>query len=324
MSEQGGEAVEADAGNEPEAPSGEQVEAVAEKPETPAQARARIKVDDQELDDAAYVDLLREALGDDALPNVGSMAKIARTKVSHVGKAEHQIRQAIEDLKDPERVWAVLDRLHPGKVRSMMEARYAQMLEDDSTPPEEKEKRGLKSEIERMRAEKAALEKERHDTARAAQVAELQPQFGREFTAALKVAGADADPETLAEMAKYVEAELDTVHDESTYRALVAEAARAVARRFGEGVAVRAKKLPKATRIEVLRETLREMTYEELRDALGDEGARKFRAGDIAAAKRGNAPPQQGRPTQQANGSKPRERQSLDDFFATIRGGDKL
>lgn len=324
MSEQGGEAVEVDEGNEPEAPSGEQVEAVAEKTETPAQARARIKVGDQELDDAAYVDMLREALGEDALPNVGGLAKVARSKVSEVGRREHQIRQAIEDMKDPERVWAVLDRLHPGKVRSMMEARYAQMLEDDSTPPEEREKRGLKSEIERMKAEKAALEKERHDAARAAQVAELQPQFGREFTAALKVAGAEADPETLAAMAQYVEAELDTVHDEPTYRALVAEAARAVSKRFGEGVAARAKRLSKAQRIEVLRDTLREMTYEELRDALGDEGARKFRAGDIAAAKRGNAPAQQPAARAAANGSKPRERQSLDDFFATIRGGDKL
>lgn len=314
------EAVEATpaAANDPAPPSGQQLPG-----ETAAQARARIKVGDEELDDAAYVDMLRDALGPEALANVGGLAKVARGKVSTVGKQEHQLRRAVEDLKDPQRVWDVLERLHPGKLRSLMEAKYADFLEEDSVPPEEREKRGLKSEIERMRAEKESLAAEKRERAATQMREQLVPQFGRDFTTALKGCGADADPEMLGAMAAYVEQELDTVQSEADYRALVGEAARAVARKYGDGVVSRIPKLPKEKRIAALKETLREMSYDELIDALGVEGARKFRAGDIAAAKRGPVPT---RGPAAAPAARPatREKQSLDDFFATIRNGDKL
>lgn len=314
------EAVEASpAANDAVPPSGQQ-----QPGETAAQARARIKVGDEELDDATYIDRLREALGPEALANIGGLAKVARSKVSTVGKQEHQLRRAVEDLKDPRRVWDVLDRIHPGKLRSLMEERYAQFLEDDSVPPEEREKKGLQGEIERMRAEKKALEDEKRERAATAMREQLVPQFGRDFTTALKGCGADADPEMLGAMAAYVEQELDSVQSEADYRALVGEAARAVARKYGDGVMARIPKLPKDKRIAALKETLREMSYDELIDALGVEGARKFRAGDIERAKRPAQPA--ARPAVQASGSRPatREKQSLDDFFATIRNGDKL
>jgi hypothetical protein len=285
--------------------------------EAPPPARARIKVSDAELDDAAYVDLLRETLGDEVLPNIGELARIARAKVSNVGKTEHQLRQAIEDLRDEERAFDVLERIHgTQKARAMMERRYARYLEDDATPPEEREKRGVQSDVERLRAEREALLREKQEREKAAMVAQLTPQFGRDFSRALTAAGSEPDPEQLAAMAAYVEQELDHVGSEADYRALVAEAARATARRFSDGVAQRLPKLPKERAKPALRELLKGWTAEEIADLLGDEGRRKLRAHEIEAVKR--ATPANGAPARSApkatNGQ--RQRMTLDEFFA--------
>jgi hypothetical protein len=329
--ESGAESAE---GSQPSAqaapPGGEQT-----KPETPAQERARIRLQwegkEEEVDDATYVDRIREVLGDEGLRNVGQLGKLARTKVSKLGERERVLKQAEEDLRDEERALALLERIHgKDKIRARFEEWYARDLDDRKLTPEQREARGLKSELEQLRAEKAKIEREREERAIAQQVSKLQPQFGRDFTNALASTGLDkgmVDAEMLADMAKYVEGELGDIRSEADYRAVLAEAARAVSRKHVQSVAQRAPKLPKESRAAVLREALKGMSPAEVAELLGEEGVRAFRKHDIERTKSkqgGGAPPASAPAPRQSNGQFEKKHRNIDDFFAEIRKGDRI
>jgi hypothetical protein len=301
-------------------------------PETPAQERRRIKMQwegrEEEVDSDRYVEMLEQALGPEALSNVGGLAKLARTKVAQVGKREHQLRQAAEDLADPERRWGVLERIVGGreKLRAELEDFYARDLDERRLTPEERERRSLGSDIERMRQEKAALEQERKERETSAMREQLQPKFGADFSRALSQAGSEADPEQIAAMAAYVEQEIDEVHaGRITYGALLQEAARAVARRFNDSVAARLPKLPKDKRSAALREAMKGMSADEIYELLGEEGVRAFRKADLERVKSKTATNQRPAPAPAARPrTEAREKVSLDDFFKTIRKGDVI
>ncbi len=297
-------------------------------PETAAQARARYKVGDEDLDADQVLERIVGAVGPEGLSNISGLASLVRRQMSETGRTKAEIQQAVADLRDPRRRGAVLERLAGGRdqLRAWTEEWYAEDLEERGKSPEEREKGKVQTELQQLKAERDAIAKEKAERERVQLASKMELDFGRDFTAALRAVGEIADGDMLAEMSKYVEAELNDLRGEGDYRAVVEEAARAVARKFGEGTAARFPKLAKDKRIAAVRAELAAMSYEELRDALGDEGARKFNAGEVARLKSrtAGAVAANGAPPRASNGAK-REKIPLDEYFKSLsRTGDKI
>lgn len=330
-----------DMSNEAAEPSGEQQETSPESGVTPiagattappaetaAQRKWRLQVDggEEETDDAGLLAALIEAHGEDGLRNITQLSKSARRGKGEVEHQKRQLMEAVSDLRDPNRRWALLEKLVGGreKLRTELEDFYARDLEERQLAPEEREKRSLGSDLEKLRREKAELEREKRERAMAEQQAQLVPQFQRDFTAALQQAGAESDPLMIADMAKYVEAEIGSVRTQAEYEQLVREAARAVAREHDGRVVQRFPKLAADKRAATLRDALKGMSASEIIDLLGEDGVRAFRKADVERVKGKVAPGRQPMtaPSRPSNGQ--RQKQSLDDFFTTIRNGDKI
>jgi hypothetical protein len=287
-------------------PSAESVELAQRPGETKAETARRIKIQwegqEQELDDKSLVDTLLAALGEDGLKNVAQLGKVARTKVSKLGQQEQALREAAADLKDPKRMFALVERIHGKKAaRTFVEDYYAGVLEEDRLPQEEREKRSLKSEVEQLRAERERLASEKQQREMATQVQAQQRAIGKAFTAALGEVGIDPTPHTLARMAALAEADLAETGSFDPR-----DVARAVAQEYEQGeVAGFLKNLAK--------------NPEKLAKYLGQDGLRALRQWDVDRVK--GAPSKVAQPSaapSRRTEQPAREKVKVDDFFAKL------
>jgi hypothetical protein len=297
--------------NAPAAPSGQQAQPTAEQVdiaqrpgETKAETAKRLwKLQvggrEEEVDDAGMLSALIEAHGEDGVRNIGQLSKAARRKMGELSHVEKELRAAADDLKDPRKAFALVERIHGKKAaRAFMEEHYAGYLEEDAMAPEEREKRSLSREIEAMRREKEALENEKRERESATRTQQAQRQIGQQFRTALGEVGLDASPYVMARMAALAEAQMaDGVPFDAR------ELAREVAQEYEGGeVASLLKKLAS--------------NPEKLAKVLGPEGMRALRQHDIASVKAKQQPaPAQSSPRRE---EKQRERVPVDDFFAQL------
>lgn len=288
-------------------PSQQHIAAEQRPGETKAEAARRIRIQwegrEEEVDDKTLVDTLLSALGEDGVRNVAQLGKVARTKVAKLGEQERALRAAAEDLKDPRRLFALVERMHGRKAaREYVEDWYAAQLEEDRLAPEEKERRSLSQELEKLRAEKQKLEQERYQRELSTKTQEAQRQIGSAFKSALSEVGLDPTPHMMARMAALAEAQLS---EGVPFDAR--ELAREVAAEYEQGeVAGFLKKLAS--------------NPEKLVKYLGQDGLRNLRQWDVervkATAPKGNplAPQQTKKARQETN-----EKVSIDDFFAKLK-----
>jgi hypothetical protein len=288
-------------------PSAETLD-IAQRPgETKAETARRIKIQwegqEQELDDKGVIDTLLAALGEDGLRNATQLSKLARTKVNQLGQHEKALRDAASDLKDPRKMFALVERIHGKKAaRTFVEDYYAGILEEERLPVEERERRGLKSEVEQLRAERERLAAEKQQREMSTQVARHQQQIGKAFAGALGEVGIAPSPHTLARMAALAEADLAETGSFDPR-----EIARAVAQEYEQGeVAGLLKNLAKDP--------------DKLAKYLGQDGLRALRQWDVDRVKSAPAP----KPSQSSGSvpsrrsEQPREKVKVDDFFAKL------
>lgn len=320
--------------NAPAAPSGEQTPPPAEtkagetppkespKEAAPAPRKHKLTIDgaERELADAEIVDTLLEALGPDGFRNVGQLGQAARRKVAELGKKERDLLEAVGDIKDPKRAFALIERVHGRDVaRSLAEEWYARDLEERQLKPDEREERTRKQRIEELRAEEEKLSRSKAERERVAQAEQMQPQFQKMFETALSAAGAEPDPLLIAEMARYVEAEFETVTTREALDLLVIEAAKAAICDTDERATRRFPKLGKDKRAVLLREALKSATPDELAELLGEEGIRGFRKWDVERTKKAGKPEAPAAPPRTAGGQfTERKKIPIDEYFAQL------
>ena len=312
----------------PSEPSGEQTPPEGQQQATPQTPPPfRLKINDagreEEIDEREFVNRLRAIHGDDGLRNLGNLSAATRRKLTEAGMSKKQIDEAISDLDDEQRAMAVLEKRHgKAKARKMVEDWYARDLEERNLDPRERERRELSGSIEQMRREKEALEAEKRERLEAQQAAELQPQLGREFTEALKRAGAEgATPLMLARMAAIVEAEVDDARksrrglSRDDWALIVSDAARSIASKHYDEIAADIPRLPEAKRRAVVQQAIASMPPQQIAELLGEQGVRAFRRWDAERVRAKAASPVAAQPKPRSNPSEPRERKTVDDWI---------
>jgi hypothetical protein len=284
----------------------EQLDVVQRPGETKAEAARRIRIQwqgrEEEVDDKTLVDTLLEALGEDGVRNVAQLGKAARTKVAKLGEQEHALKQAAEDLRDPQRLFKLVERIHGRKAaRAFVEDYYAGIIEEEGLPPEERERRQIKSELEQLRAEKERLSREREEREMATRAQQAQQQIGKAFKSALGEVGLDATPHVMARMAALAEAQLaEGVPFDAR------ELAREVAQEYEGGeVAGYIQRLAKSP--------------EKLVKYLGADGLRALREYDVKRARQAQAPAPAATAPAPRKSSEKRDKIPVDDFFANLR-----
>jgi endonuclease YncB( thermonuclease family) len=309
-------------------PSGEQTPPEAQQQATPATPPPfRLKINDagreEEIDEREFVNRLRAIHGDDGLRNLGNLSAATRRKLTEAGMSKKQIDEAISDLDDEQRAMAVLEKRHgKAKARKMVEDWYARDLEERNLDPREREQRqklaGL-SERERIVAEKEAKWQQQEEER---QAAELQPQLGREFTEALKRAGAEgATPLMLARMAAIVEAEVEDARksrrgiSRDDWALIVSDAARSIASKHYDEIAADIPRLPEAKRRAVVQQAIASMPPQQIAELLGEQGVRAFRRWDAERVRAKAAAPVAAQPRPRVSPSEPRERKTVDDWI---------
>lgn len=309
-------------------------------PKAPADASAsapppspRVKIGAEEVDPVAFINELREAIGEENLPNVRNLSKIVRQKVGQLGAKEREIVTFLQETEDPKKLLAGLSRRlgSPEKARALIEEAYALDIEERNTPEDKR----VESRIEKLKREEQELLQRQRDRQTQQEAATFQRSFGSAFKAELAAVGvAPKDPRMLArlvaEMAGHVGGELGNVSlDEQgrlrlseEQRLLLREAASAVGAWYRDGSAEAFGDLPGEKRTEIVKTSLKSLDGEGLYNLLGEELMRKLRAYDLARvkARNGNGQFQQGTREQPPPPSSPRRKMNMDEFLESVRG----
>lgn len=262
----------------------------------PAPRRHKITANgrEEEVDDATYIDRLKELHGEDGIRNIANLGAITRRKLSELGHSKKQIDEALEDLSDMERLGALIERKH-GREKALrwMEGYYSKHLEQQKLDPAERERRAKLDDIEERERKLKERERGHKATEVERQAAALQPKLEEKFTQAVKAHGVERlTPVMRSRMAKLVEdgyADLQRSGERITGAAMdmvIADAAREVASRHYDEVAGDFPRLPEGKRAEVVRSVLASMTPAQIYAAIGEQRMREFRRWDLDEAKR--------------------------------------
>lgn len=280
---------------------------------------------EEEIDGNTLLERLIAIHGEDGIKAIGSLSTATRRKLSELGATKKQIEEALADLDDPRKVFRLVERKHGREAaRRAVEEWYAADVEERNLDPKTREERKRLSSIEERERKIAEWERQQEERRVAERAAQLQPQLGKMFDAALGRSGVtDIDPLMRRDMAKIVEDEIEAARKageritDDDFRMIVDDAARAVARQYGEESLGRFRKAPAEKRREVLKAELAAMDPKDLRELLGEEGVRRFRRADAEAVRRGQAKaaPLAPQPKPKPSGEAPRERKHIDEWL---------
>ncbi len=246
------------------------------------------------------------------ITNAAQLARLVRQKMAEVERERKSFERAADDLRDPRRALALFERIHGENAKAHFEHWYHQKMQEEQTPPEERERRQRETELQRreraLEEKEAAERKQREGTV----VQQAQRELGRRFAAAAQATGLDAkaDPHIIAEMAAPVEGSLA---EGSPYTP--EEAAALVKQKYDQ----------QETK---LRERMREMIKSDpakLYELLGDDVAKAFRKHDVARLKAAQAQRSNGKfasPTPIARKAEPqaeKRKMTMAEYMASLR-----
>ena len=250
-----------------------------------------------------------EQLGEGRTINAAQIERAARARMRQAAEKEKLLEQAANDLRDPERAFALYERIHgTDAAMKAFERRYAKWMQEQAQPEEIRQQRRRESELERRERElneREAKYKQQDQAQR--RVADVK-SLGAKFEKAASSAGLDGkDPNVIARMAALIEGSL---HDEP----YTPEEAAAIIADEGKSS---------------LQKALRSMAPEALAAILGEDGVKKWRAWDVARLKarreNGQFSPPSPAPQKREPSSQPAEkpRQSINDLFRDIKAGKR-
>lgn len=269
-----------------------------------AERRWKLQADrgEVEMTDAEVVDALRETLGEDGFKNTAQLARLVRRKLSEVGAKEAQIREAVEDIKDPRRLKQLLGRAHGPNARKVLEDMLYEEIEQAQMDPKERAARAKETDLERREREINERERKWKERESAGQVQALQQSLGKTFASALREVGLEPTAEMIADMAKLGEGE-EALLDPRSLPHLAREFAAQVKRAHEGRVSSHLQRLIKDPA--------------KLIEALGPEGMRALRAADVQRAKAAGATVGRGAAPNAARKPPPAEktRRSVDDWL---------
>lgn len=242
--------------------------------EAAAEAKRKLKVDDQEIDEDEVIKVFKERKGHQQAAN----------KTLQEGlKARKQAEEAIAMLRDPKQVLGVLKKLGHDP-RALSESHLAEILTEEMMDPKDRMIKELQAKVQAEEAAKAAAKKAEEDR----HIQTLKEKFAQDytvqFTEALKETQVPATKHTVAEMAKYI--------------------ARAAEMKF-EMTAKEAAQLVREDIIQAQQRLIGDSDGEMLIKLLGEEVANKVRKWDTSRLK--NPEPQRTGPLEQGP---PRERRA--------------
>lgn len=162
--------------------------------EAAAEAKRRLKIDDEEIDEDEVIKIYKERKGHQQTAN----------KLLHEGKTlRKQAEEFVGMLKDPEKFWEVAKKMGHDP-RALSEKLLVGHLEEEMLTPEQKAQRQRDMELAQFKAEKES--RERAEKEREAQI--LRDRFAQDytqqFTSALKETNLPPTKQTVAAMARYI------------------------------------------------------------------------------------------------------------------------
>lgn len=162
--------------------------------EAAIEAKRKLKIDDQEIDEDEVIKTYRERKGHQQAAN----------KALQEGKAlRRQAEEFVALLRDPDKVFDVLTKLGHDP-RTLSEKKIVAVLEEEMLTPEQRQQR----ERDRELAQFKAADKARLEEAKNSQHQKLKEQFAqdytKQFTEALAASNLPATGDTVARMANYI------------------------------------------------------------------------------------------------------------------------
>ena len=188
------------------------VEETTEEPteDTSTQPRKyKVKVDDTELE-----------VDEEELLRGYTHNKAADAKMRQAAEVRKQAEQFIEMVKrDPS-----LLLKHPElgiNYQQWIEEAHAQLMEEAMLPPEEKERRDMRSRLTQLEEEKRQYENERQAAELERLTEQYQQEYDKQFTEALQTSGMPKNNWTVARMAYYVQAAQEAGFDDVNAKDIV-------------------------------------------------------------------------------------------------------
>lgn len=157
-------------------------------------AMRKMKIDDQEIDEAEVVKVYKERTGHQ---------REANKRFQEGQKAKKQAEEFIQQMKDEGRLFEVLQKLGHNP-RTLAEKYLAAALEEEMLDPKEKEVRQYKSKLEQYEAKEKADREAKEKADQDALKKKLAEDYSNEFVEALKSTGLPATKPMVAEIAKYI------------------------------------------------------------------------------------------------------------------------
>jgi hypothetical protein len=158
------------------------------------EAMRKLKIDNEEVDEAEVIKVFKSR----------KEHQRAASRELNEGKAlRKQAEDLISMIKDPDRVWDVIDKLGHDS-RTLAERRLAAALEDELMDPRDKELRDTKAKLkhydEMERLQKEAVQKQRHEELKT----KYMKEYEGDFVKALESTKLPPTKPMVAEMAKYI------------------------------------------------------------------------------------------------------------------------
>lgn len=222
--------------------------------EAAAEAKRRLKIDDQEVDEDEVIKVFKERKGHQQAAN----------KALQEGKAfRKQAEEFVAMLRDPEKFWEVAQKLGHDP-RNLSEKQLVRVLEEEMMDPRDRELRDMKAKLKNIED----LELKQKETVEQERIRVLKDKFAQDYTK------------------QFTEALQQT--DLPPTKAMVAEMAKYIARSAQMGfkmTAVEAAQLVKEDQAIALRKLLGETDGEMLIKLLGENVANKIRKWDTTRLK---------------------------------------
>lgn len=166
--------------------------------EAVAEAKRKLKIDDQDIDEDEVIKIYRERRGHQQAANKALQEGNAKRK---------QAEELVTLLRDPDKVFDVLTKLGHDP-RTLSEKKMVAVLQEEMMSPEEREFRDLRAEKkareEADRVAKETAEKAEVDRAHGELKTKWAKDYTEQFTRALSETSLPATKYTVAEMAKYI------------------------------------------------------------------------------------------------------------------------
>lgn len=162
--------------------------------EAAAEAKRRLKIDDQEIDEDEVIKVYRERKGHQ---------KAANKELQEGKTLRKQAEEFISMMKDPNAFYEAAKKLGHDP-RKIAEQYLAAQLEDELLDPREKDLRQTKAELKRYKELEEAQKKEVETRRDAELKAKFAEDYTKQFTEALQESKLPPTKAMVAEMAKYI------------------------------------------------------------------------------------------------------------------------